>query len=201
MSSSLLVLTPSNLGPQLQRLNAETGTAVWESTVRLADTAYDPANWADDGTVLFLAQGRRLTALTLADGRKRWDVPLTGPDWSWRIRRCGDYLLAWPQATAEQRFTARCPLGALQWGLSRPPEESPGRGCPLLAFDAATGRLVQRWNLPASSLRVRVTPVEPGFVPFEFSRGLRDAEMRVVPTANGLVVAVGGRAWGLFGAE
>src|SRR5262249_5682156 len=112
-SASLLVVTPSNLGPQLQRLDVETGTPVWKNTVRLADTPHDPANWADDGTTLFLTQGRRLTALTLADGKTRWDVPLTGPDGAWCVRRSVDYLLVWPQATAEGRFTFRSPLGAL----------------------------------------------------------------------------------------
>jgi hypothetical protein len=142
-----------------------------------------------------------LTALSLADGQKRWDVSLSGPDGAWGIRRYGDYLLAWPHATAERRFAARCPLGALQWGLSQPAEDTPGRGYPLLAFDTATGRLVQRWNLAAGSIRSRITPVEPGFVPIAFSRGQRETDLRIVPAANGLVVALGGRAWGLYGTE
>src|SRR5260370_38629371 len=100
----------------------------------------DKSDWGIDEETVYLPQGRKLLALSLADGKPRWETMLTGPAASWRASREGASLLVYPASVTEWRFQFRSPLGAVQWGLSLPPEERPGSGCPLLALDPQPGR-------------------------------------------------------------
>jgi outer membrane protein assembly factor BamB/tetratricopeptide (TPR) repeat protein len=199
---TVLVLTQTNLGPRLQRLDAATGKPAWSKMPLLDPRISDVSDWAiDDGTV-YLPQGNKLVALSLVDGKQRWETTLTGSAASWRIARASDCLLACPATVPEWRFEFRSPLGAVQLGLSMPPEQRPGTGCPVLALDSGTGRVVQRWNLSAGGLRMRSYAAEPSLWPGAFvERVSAEVGLGCCTTPGGLVVTLGGRAWGLRARE
>ena len=188
-TNSVLVLTQTNLGQRLQRLDAATGKPIWPKMPFLDPLTPDQSEWAIDEDTVYLPQGNKLVALSLADGKPRWETALTGPAASWRAVREGSFLLAYPAKVPEWRFQFRSPLGAVQWGVSLPPEERPGAGCPLLALDPATGRLVQRWSFPAGSIRLRSYPAEKAFWPaVGVEHGSGAAGLTVTSMRGGLVV-------------
>ena len=195
---TILVLTQTNLGSRLQRLDDSTGKPLWPTMPLLAPDTPETSDWGLDNDCFYLAQDRKLIALSLADGKPRWETSQAGPAGTWRAQRESDFLLVYPTKVSEWRFQFRSPIVAVQWGIGLPPEERPGSGCPLLALDPATGRILQRWNFPAGPLSLRSYPAEPSMWPvLNCERVLGDAGMTVISTGSGLVVTVGGRAWGL----
>jgi outer membrane protein assembly factor BamB len=196
--NALLILTQTSLGPRLQRLDPATGKPVWPRTPLLDDSTTAKSAWAIDEDTVYVPQGRKLVALSLTDGKPRWETALAGPAASWRAARVGDFLLVHPAHVAEWRLQFRSPLAAVQWGLSWPPEERPGAGCPVHALDPQTGRIVQRWNVPAGSLRLQSYPAASSLWPaVDVERASGDAGVSVSATRGGLVVTVGGHVWGL----
>jgi hypothetical protein len=194
----LLVVIQTNLGPRLQRHDSVSGKPLWKGIPLLDPGPLHPSDCDMDTKMIYLARGRKLVALSLVDGKIRWETTLRGPEGTWRVRRWGDYLLAYPRAVTEWQIRFRSPWGAVQWAIGLPPEERPGSSCPILALDAATGKLVQCWNFPAGGLRMRSKPADPSsWFTMEVVRGLEDAGMNVIAVPNGLVVALGGQVWGL----
>ncbi len=199
---TILVLTQTSLGARLQRLDANTGKPLWATMPLLAADTLPPTDWGLDKDAVYLPQGSKLIALSLADGNLLWEKQFPRMAASWRVSREGHFLIVHPARIPEWQFQFRSPFGAVQWGICLPPEERPGSGCPLLAFDPATGRIVQRWNFPAGPMRWRTYPAEPSLWPVvEVGQRSGDAGMTVISTRGGLVVTIGGQAWGLRARE
>jgi outer membrane protein assembly factor BamB len=201
-SKTVLVLTQTNLGPRLQCLDADTGKPAWATMPFLDPGTTDPADWGVDEKTVYVPQCRKLIALALADGKTRWETTLPGPGTAWRASNEIEFLLVHPARVPEWRFQFRSPLLAVQWGISLPPEERPGAGYPLLALNPATGRIEQRWNLPAGPMRSHSYPTETAMWPsFEIMRGTSPAGLNVLQTLGymrtHIVLTLGGRAWGM----
>jgi outer membrane protein assembly factor BamB len=155
----LVAVVPENLGARLARLDVETGKPLWrgQPLVHVNDT--EPESWLIDagGRTLYHAEGRRLWAWSLEDGKLAWrrDLP---EEAAWRLRQAGDTLLAWPRRCNGLAFRLRWLTGSLQWRMGPWPGEQ--AVVPVLCLDARSGELVQRLNLPLERLAGRVEPLD-----------------------------------------
>jgi outer membrane protein assembly factor BamB len=199
--NALLMAWPLNIGWRVQRLDPTTGKPLWIDPPLINAGELDVEDWSQDADVFYGVQDRTLFARSLKDGSLLWRQPLAGPAGRWRTRRCGDALLAYPIEAKGRRFQFRWLTAAVQWTGSSPPEEKPGRGYPVVCCDAKTGRLVQRLDFMVDSQSVaRLDPDDASVLPgFAMERAQRRPLVHL--SAQGLVVAAGGRAWGLTAAK
>jgi outer membrane protein assembly factor BamB len=158
----VLVLIPTNIGPQLQHLDAATGKPLWEREVIFttagevvrATERLDLSAWSVDGKAVYLVREQVLQARSLADGKVLWEQTLAGPRGLWRTNLTptgarGSVLLVYPEAVPARVWRFSWIFGSIQWIVDDPPEASRGQGCPIACYDPAAGQVVQRLNLPA----------------------------------------------------
>ncbi len=194
---ALLLAWATNIGWRVQRLDRATGKPVWADPPLVNVGVLDVDGWSVDADAFYGVQDRVLFARSLKDGALLWEQQLAGPVGRWRTRRVGDALLAYPAETHGVRFQFRWLAGALQWEGWRPPEDGPGRGYPVVCCDPKTGRLVQRLNFVVGSRSVaRLDPDGAGVLP-ALAVEMVEGRPLVHLSPQGLVVAAGGRAWGL----
>jgi len=147
------------------RLDLATGALRWPRPVMLEDDL-DLARSDLDGDAAYLVVGNLLRALSLVDGKRLWDSPLTGGGGSWRVRATRQFLLAHPAETetegdvvhAWRRIQAANPAGwfptqglaplatalPMVWAAQK---QAQARGrFPVVVIDRKDGQLFQRFN-------------------------------------------------------
>jgi outer membrane protein assembly factor BamB len=182
---TVYVLIHRNYGMGLQRLDAATGRPIW-SEERLLSTAMLSADCISyDDRAVYYAVGNVLHAHSLADGRNFWQHALAGPSDTWRIRRVGDVMLAWPV-----RIAMSIPLGdnsiestSAALFPNPPVAQATPPTLPLAVIDIQTGQLLQRLNFPPS-----FTPTTARKMPY-YGSGLN-----FLLSDGGLIVGVPGKA-------
>jgi outer membrane protein assembly factor BamB len=194
--AGLLVADPTNLGWRLQLLDRDKGKPQWDAPPLFRDVEVNPSDWALDADALYEIRDRILTRRAIKDGSVVWERPLDGPPGRWAVRPVGDNVWAYPLASRRAQFQFRCPWGALQWDVKRPPAED--GTFPVVVCDAATGRPVQRLNLAVGPrAECRLTSSD-GAALAEGRIRLGDGDAPLVRVhGSSAVIAVGGRAWGL----
>jgi outer membrane protein assembly factor BamB/tetratricopeptide (TPR) repeat protein len=171
----LLVLLARNYGYQWERLDPETGRPVWRERARLVRAPPGAAAVCLRGTAFYYAVRKTLWARSLSGGRLLWSQPLRGAAEAWHVAGCGGTVLAHPaDPEALPRWCWISLGGAL---VPFPLGRRQGKEFAVLCRDARDGRLVQRLNFPGPE---------------------RGAAVQLLP--HGLVVAAGGKTWGLSGA-
>lgn len=145
---SFLAIVPRNHGTTMERIDG--GDWRWSTLLRTSAPAL--ASISRDSSAAYLAQEHELSAYALEDGKRLWTQRLTGPGGSWRTARVGDWLLAWP--IEREKLAVPVPLtwGRLECLLTWNAEDT----VPLVICEARTGVLVQRLNVPARSVNLRV---------------------------------------------
>ncbi len=194
---AVLLAWPTNIGWRVQRLDRNTGGPAWTEPPLLNVDDLDVDSWSQDGDAWYGVQDRVLFARSLKDGSVLWEHSTARPSGRWRTERVGGSLLAYPVQARGAQFQFRWLRGRLQWEGSLPPEDEPGRGFPVEWRDARTGRLVQRLNFPvAAESFVRLDSDGAALWP-AWTVGPVERHPLVLPSAQGLIVALAGRAWGL----
>jgi hypothetical protein len=201
---TLLLVTPTNFGYELQRLDRATGRPAWDRPRLLSPEGVDTAQWALDREAVYLIDGGTVSARSLADGRLLWERRLAGGTLAWGLRRTGDYLIASPSRTPRARFRFRWLSGTVQW--ERDLSLDGHGGFPVVCCDPKSGRVVQRLNFQAAPPRLSAR--------FRGGDGITflpeiDAATVLAPDpwpdvqlcGSGLVAAFGRRVWGLRGSD
>jgi outer membrane protein assembly factor BamB len=172
---SFLAIVPRNQGTTLERIDA--GSWRWATLLRSSAPAV--ASISHDAGAIYLAHEDELSACSLDNGKRLWSRPCTGPTGTWRTTRTGDWLLAWP--IDRQRLAVPVPLtwGRLECHLTWNAENS----VPLMICEAKTGSLVQRLNLPARCLNLRLRQQGNTYI--------EDELITVVRTSKGLLIRAG----------
>jgi outer membrane protein assembly factor BamB len=196
-SNALLMAWALNIGWRVQRLDPTTGKSLWSEPPLINTGELDVEGWSQDADAFYGVRDHTFFARSLKDGSLLWRQPLAGPSGRWRTQQFGDALLAYPLESKGWRFQFRWLTAALQWTECSPPEEKPGRGYPVVCCDAKTGRLVQRLDFAVDSQSsAHLDSAEAGVLPtFAMERAERRPLVQVLN--HGLVIAVGGRVWGL----
>jgi outer membrane protein assembly factor BamB len=198
---ALLMTWALNIGWRVQRLDQATGKPLWNEPPQINTGELDVESWSQDADAFYGVQDRTLFARSLKDGLLLWRQPLAGPSGRWRTQRFGDTLLAYPIESKGRRFQFRWLTAALQWTGCSPPEEKPGRGYPIVCSDAKTGRLVQRLDFMVDSQSdARLDPAWGGVLP-AFAMETTEGQSVVRVSAQGMIVVVNGKAWGLSAAK
>jgi outer membrane protein assembly factor BamB len=202
---TLLLVTPTNVGDQLQRLDVEDGKPVWKKPPLLPDLPRDPESWAVSEDALYYVRGSVLCARSLEDGKLLWEQPLSGSAGPWRLRYRPGTLLAYPARACAERFQFRWLRASLQWGVEANHADE-RRPIPVVCVDPRTGTCVQRLNLaPCAPARLyRLPSPEVGqrmpFLPTLHWDRDPASEVRVRLTATGVVVSLPGQIVG-FGLD
>jgi tetratricopeptide (TPR) repeat protein len=189
----LLLVTPTNLGYRLDRLDRTSGKLSWPRPCLLNLDRLDTTTWTlGDDSVAF-AHDHFVEAHSLADGRLLWERPLPEAA-SWTVRRVGDGLLAYPDVAARPYFRFQSLGLSVQWKRVEP-LDAPA-GFPVLGFDARTGRLVQRLNFPGFP-RAQLRPDSLGSLVVCASLASGSGAHLLTVGLRGGVVALAGEVWGL----
>jgi outer membrane protein assembly factor BamB len=183
-----------NTGFEIDRLDLDTGERRWKSPTIIRREPFDLTRGALDRGAVYVVSGSVLEAISLADGKRIWDRPLTAADGGWQVLAAKNALLVHPvqaqpelDAVALWRRSALLDFPSLLPTLAPLPvnraagsasirirqEQVPSRFS-LLVCDPKDGQLIQRFNFA--------------------SRGT-SASVRVSP--QGIVVATPGAAWGI----
>ncbi len=194
---ALLAAWPLNIGWRVQQLDRATGKPIWNDPPLINTQELDMESWSQDADAFYGVQDRTLFARSLKDGSPLWRQPLAGPLGRWRTQRFGDALLAFPAEATGRRFSFRWLAGAVQWTEWLAPEEKPGRDFPIVCCDPKTGRLIQRLNFTVDSQSVARLESDDASILPEFGMRTVVGQPLVNLSGRGLIVAVGGRAWGL----
>jgi outer membrane protein assembly factor BamB len=192
----LLRLVDRNIGPTLQRLDPATCTPRWPEERLLGREPVAAGGVAFDRAAVYCTSGDVLSAHALADGQLLWSVPLPGHERGWRARLTRDYLVAYPTDPGERRLRCLGLPGSLALTAAFPLHERTTAGVPVLFFDLRTGQLVQRLNLRTQLPHVvanGLSPAEEALLP---QLRLEEPEVALQLSAQGLVAALPGRAWG-----
>jgi outer membrane protein assembly factor BamB len=198
---ALLMAWPLNIGWRVQQLDRTTGKPLWSDPPLINTGELDVGSWSLDADAFYGVQDRVLFARSLKDGSLLWRQMLAGPSGRWRTQQFGDALLAYPIEGKGWRLQFRWLTAALQWTGCSPPEEKPGRGYPVVCCDPKTGRVVQRLNFAVASQSVaRLDPGGDDVLPM-FAMEKMEERSLVHLSAQGMIVVVNGRAWGLTAAK
>jgi outer membrane protein assembly factor BamB len=213
---SLLIVTPTNLGCRLERLDPATGQSLWVDPLVPAPARFDTSGWAVDGESLYRVfpqpsasdaqpTGLLLECRSVQDGRVRWQRPLQGAP-VWTVRRVREGLLCFPSPRPGPQFRFRWALGALQWvgeAGTGDPSASGRRGeYPIVWCDPQTGATVQRWSFQSMPRlhwsRSGWGSLEGGFCLAPLPPGsLREGGRVLRLGQRTAVVALAGDVWGL----
>jgi outer membrane protein assembly factor BamB len=199
-ADALFVVIPRNDGYWLRRLEPSTGRALWGEEVALGPDRFDSDCIAVDGGRVYYVSRNVVTALAPDDGRPLWEEALPGPAGAWRLRRVGAVLLAWPAQAPRSKFHSRWLAASLELGVTRPPEDRPGRGIPVLLLDPQDGQARQRLNLvpPAPRAQGRLAwGEELTTVPTLLTQWAAADGPLVRLTGEGLTVGWDNKAWAL----
>jgi hypothetical protein len=129
-------------GWQLERLDLESGRPLWQARV---PTDANLLHATLDDVAVYLAAGRSLHALSLVDGKPLWTTPLPPYRGPWNVVAAGEVLVAHPhRPELEQRRPWL--VGGL---LPAVPRTWSWRDVPVLIVDSTSGKVVQRFSLPA----------------------------------------------------
>ncbi len=198
-AGAVVVFLPRNHATTLQRLDPETGAALWADEALVAPERVPAEAAVVDGESVCYAVGGLLTARALRDGRVKWRRALPGTAGDWRLVRTASTLVALPASAPRAKVYSRWPLAALELAVTAPPEERPGYGIPVLLFDPASGELLQRLNLAAPRPRpeARLTLGDEAVrVPWQARREpAPEARPTMQFTRSGAVIAWEGKAW------
>lgn len=199
----LLMVSATNLGQEVQRLDVLDGKPRWPHSIRLPEARIDFADWGLDAAALYIARAGTLAAWSLRDGSALWETRLGGPHGAWRVWRQGDLVAACPAEGLVRRIGFHLLGGSLQWegvALFRVKEFTP-----IVLCELRSGRMVQRLNFAEGVYRQSTTV---GGVRFELKPRVRASTTleRAVPLAiqhhaGGLLVAGWRACWGLAAAE
>jgi outer membrane protein assembly factor BamB len=193
-SAGVLVLTPTNLGLQLQRLNLDTGAALWSKPPYLPVPRLDLSSVSVDERSFYLVREQTLAALALEDGQVRWEKTVSGPKGTWKTllgrwtRGPGKVLLVYPDQIPARRWEFCWLWGSLQWIMRDAPEARLGQGCPIHGIDPSTGQLIERLNIPAGRPQLVRDEPAPGAKRLVLHPSLR---IRPVLAPSGLTVRLG----------
>jgi outer membrane protein assembly factor BamB len=135
---TLLLLVPRNYGYDLERLDPATGAHLWPAAARLIPEAVDAAAVVTDEKAVYLACRNKLTAWSLAEGKRLWERVLTEPAPRWRVVRTGSGLVLWPVEMDWGFRWSWLPLGDVT--LAVPLRARLGRPFPVLLHDPGDGR-------------------------------------------------------------
>jgi outer membrane protein assembly factor BamB/tetratricopeptide (TPR) repeat protein len=197
-ANTLVLVTPTNIGYELQRLDLATGGPLWSRSWLLKLSRLDPSGWSLDGETIYYAAEAAVFARSLQDGKVLWENPLDGPPVVRSLQRAGSYLLVYPAQTRKVRFQFHWLRGSLEW-VGGPTLNEAGVFA-LDCMDAKTGHTVQRClcECEAPGLRTRASWVEPfRLVPTMALEGVKVAD----PWPNAEVspplvrIAVGRQVW------
>ncbi len=188
----LLVLTARNHGYGVQRLEVRTGTAAWPREQSVGADARAAPTLAPGGEAVYSVAGRVLRAHALRDGRPRWEQPLDG-DGPWRLAVAGDAVAVYPAEAPAWRGEIRWSFAAAAWSFPTLAEDLTGRRFAVTWFDAGTGRPIQRLNFSGRQALARFGAELYPFSSDGFRR--REAPPTVFVCADGVAVALEGRAW------
>jgi outer membrane protein assembly factor BamB len=130
--STLLVLTARNHGYELQPVDARTGQPRWPASRLISPSGVDLASAAFDGETLLFISRNALEARELTEGKRLWELSLTGSAGPWQVVRARRAVVAFPR-----RVRA-------------------GDSFPVFVCDPKDGHLMQRLNFPASAPRAAV---------------------------------------------
>jgi cellulose synthase operon protein C len=179
---TLLMLVSRNYGYELERRDPDTGARQWPKSVLVSRDRLDLPRAALDENAVFLPFPHTLRALSLADGKSLWELPLSERPGRWRAvvtQRC---LLAYPLEaetelelpTALRQALGLHPAALLPTQASMPlhaglpmlvalhhQARAPSRFSMLLC-DPKDGRLIQRFNCQGHGPHAVVTILPKG---------------------------------------
>ncbi len=191
---NLLLAVGRNYGYELDRLDLDTGERRWKSPAILRREPFDLARGALDRGAVYFVAGDVLEAVSLADGKRLWDRPLTAADAGWQVVAAKNALLVHPLKAQpefdELAMWRRCVLldfpslvptlapfalgrAATGTAIRIRQEQVPCRFS-LLICDPRDGQLIQRSNFAGRGTAASVS-VSP----------------------QGIVVVTPGAAWGI----
>ena len=93
---SLLLGVGRNYGYELDRLDLDTGERRWKTPAIVRREPFDLARGAMDRGAVYITSGHVLEAISLADGTRIWDRPLTAADGGWQVIAAKNALLVHP---------------------------------------------------------------------------------------------------------
>jgi hypothetical protein len=190
----LLLIVDRNFGPTLQRLDPQTGKALWAEERLLGTDPVAAGAVAFDRDAIYSVSGGVLSARRLEDGRACWRTPLPAEGRDWRLLRTRSYLLVYPQAAGARELDCDSLLGSLTLAAAFPLHPRRTIGLPVLFLDPNTGGLVQRLNFPSAGPAVAVRgpfrgpePLLPRFRLMAPPVRLQVSRHGVVATSPGIV--------------
>jgi outer membrane protein assembly factor BamB/tetratricopeptide (TPR) repeat protein len=197
---ALLLVTPRNIGYELQRLDPATGKPSWPRSILLRLDRLEPAAWAVDAEAVYCVERTAVYARSLEDGRVLWERPLEGPATARSLQRAGNYLLVYPAQTLKVRFQFHWLGRSLEWEGG--PTLNEAGAFDVFCYDARTGRVVQRCRVEAEwpRLRTRMGPSDATRLLPQLRLGREprtDSWPNVEVLHGSLRVAVGGQVWTL----
>jgi outer membrane protein assembly factor BamB len=197
----LLVIVPTNLGYEVQRLDIRNGRAMWPRAYFLTTEQLPPSRtgWAFSTDAIFLAREGMLTALSPADGSVKWEQPLDlmrserPPDASWDLFLHNGRVFACPAEQSRIVWRFSWLLAGSQWTMN-------DSRFVLLAHNAGTGRATNFWGFPRDKgpvwrerTRASWAPVLPRL--WVSRVAVRPSGPTVLPTRKGVAVVAGGKVW------
>jgi outer membrane protein assembly factor BamB len=150
-AQAILVVIPTNLGYQVQRLDRATGKPLWPRPCQLSAKPVTASQWAIDEEAFYYVQAGTLYAHALADGKRLWEQALPATAASWQVQRWRDCLLVYPARMVGGHFHCRWLTASLQWEGGPPMNQL--REFPIQFHEAKTGRLLRRWSCQADRPR------------------------------------------------
>jgi outer membrane protein assembly factor BamB len=98
----LCLVVPVSFGYLVERLDPATGAHLWPpAPARISSKMVDALVIADDRGALYYTADHKLYARSLANGKRLWTRPLSGPECTWQVLLLGQALAVYPVARWE----------------------------------------------------------------------------------------------------
>jgi hypothetical protein len=146
-----------NFGSCLQRIDPDTGKAIWEHERLVSSEAIGVDAIAVDRAAFYLVTHNVLSAYARDDGHRIWERSLAGPEGNWRVTLHRGQLIVYPLQSPALEFRVRGPFGSLECILASSVVQPSEQSFPVIFADPKTGRLDQRMNFTAPDSRARLT--------------------------------------------